>query len=342
MNNKTKEQLASAVINVLMKRFETFPEDSTNNRNAPFHEAFLEAFANKLGNSIGSDIPYFISLTSWLHGLNTSLGQSFFEKTAHILSGGEKREYTSGKRGALSIPLSQKNKIDEIVTALSNNNRKPNTTIETKEVLSIKGSEKTNVQDFSADVFIENNSSVIAIELKTVKPNSSNMISEKRKILEGRIAFKHLFPNKDIKFYLGFPFDPTSNTDIGYDKNRFLSSIIGGTKFFAEDEILLSAELWDVISGEPNTMQELLNIINAIATDKFIEKCVFLNNHDNRNKAEYRKILKEWFLDTEIKILDNEERIKTFIVKDKKLQTIFNNEIIKPEGYNWKRELLLG
>lgn len=170
-----------------------------------------------------------------MHGLNTTLGQSFFERISHILSGGEKREYTSKKKGNLSIPLSQKNRIDQIVTALSTNERSPNTEIETREILNVSDSQLVNAADFSADIFIEDTDSITAIELKTVKPNSSNMISEKRKIMEGRIALHHLFPNKKVSFYLGFPFDPTSNTAIEYDKTRFLHSIISGTKYHAEN-----------------------------------------------------------------------------------------------------------
>lgn len=71
------EKLSLLIIDVLYKRFESFPEDSTENRNAPFHEAFLRAFSDKLDRKV-SDIPFFISLSSWLHGLNTTLGQSFF------------------------------------------------------------------------------------------------------------------------------------------------------------------------------------------------------------------------------------------------------------------------
>lgn len=340
MNNEIKEHVASTVINILVKRFDTFPQDASNNRNAPFHEAFLEAFGNKLGK-IGHDIPCFISLSSWLHGLNTTLGQNFFEKIAHILSGGEKREYTSKKKGNLSIPISQKNKIDEIVTQLSNGKRNPNLANELQEILKTNDTVTINVQDFSADVFIENSDSVTAIELKTVKPNSSNMISEKRKIMEGRVALKRLFKGKSVNFYLGFPFDPTSDTTTGYCKKRFLNSIIGGTKFFSEDEILLSAELWDFLSGEKDTMKQLLAIINVISDRKFIEKCKFLNNQDNRNKIEYKQVLQEWCLHTETEILINEEKIASRIINDRKLQAIFNGEVIKPDGYNWNRKKLL-
>lgn len=43
-----KEKIAIEVIKTLITRFEIFPIDASNNRNAPFHEAFLNAFADKL------------------------------------------------------------------------------------------------------------------------------------------------------------------------------------------------------------------------------------------------------------------------------------------------------
>ncbi|HCI54608.1 MAG TPA: TdeIII family type II restriction endonuclease, partial [Bacteroidales bacterium] len=42
--NKQKEKISIEVIKTLVNRFGTFPEDASNNRNAPFHEAFLSAF----------------------------------------------------------------------------------------------------------------------------------------------------------------------------------------------------------------------------------------------------------------------------------------------------------
>jgi hypothetical protein len=61
-------------------------------------------------------------------------------------------------------------------------------------------------------VFFEDNNSVTAIELKSVKPNSGEMRGEKQKILEGKAALFRKFPQKKIKFYIGFPFDPTADS----------------------------------------------------------------------------------------------------------------------------------
>ncbi len=39
IDNRKKELIAQTVIKILFSRFNSFPEDGTNNRNAPFHVA---------------------------------------------------------------------------------------------------------------------------------------------------------------------------------------------------------------------------------------------------------------------------------------------------------------
>ncbi len=250
MIDDTKEKISEIVIKILYRRFDNFPEDANKNRNAPFHKAFLNAFSDKLETFV-TNIPYFISLSSWLHGLNTTLGQTFFEGVAHILSNGSKREYTSKRSGSLLISQYQKQAISEIITDLSNGNAKPCLERENKLLFNNKDVADTDSLGFSADVFIEEDDEIIAIELKAVRPNSGEVRGEKQKILEGKAALSRLFPDKKINFFLGFPFDPTSEeNDTKYNKKRFMSSIINMEKYFAEDEVLLSSELWDYLSGE--------------------------------------------------------------------------------------------
>ena len=114
MDALKKEKIALEVIKTLKSRFDKFPEDASDNRNAPFHEAFLEAFKVKIENYV-TNVPIFISLASWMHGLNTSLGQSFFEKIAHILSDGEKRKFNN-----LILSKDQQSTISDIMASLKN------------------------------------------------------------------------------------------------------------------------------------------------------------------------------------------------------------------------------
>jgi len=335
MTNKQKELIAIEVIRTLYKQFEKFPEDAAKNRNAPFHEAFLNAFSEKLEHKVHS-IPTFISLASWMHGLNTSLGQSFLEKTAHILCYGEKKSFTTGKRTVLKISRNQKIMINDIITNLTNGNRKPDFLKENTE-LSADESFELDATDFTADIYFQDENQIVCIELKTVKPNKGIFKVEKEKILEAKAALKNLYPEKEIYYYIGFPFDPLSKTSTGYDKQRYLDYSVGFRKYFSEEEFLLASELWDYLSGEKNTMETILKIINSIATKDFINIYEFVNDFSNilKDKDKYMKALNNWFLYSNTEIASNFDFLQKESLKSKKiqrylLQTLFDN------NYNYK------
>jgi hypothetical protein len=336
-----KERISIEVIKTLVTRFESFPEDASNNRNAPFHDAFLKAFSDKLDEKV-TDTPFFISLSSWLHGLNTTLGQTFFENVAHILSNGEKREYTSKKLGNRPISQTQRNHISQIIADLSNSTLTPNLQSENQLLFANYPTPQINTMDFSADVFYEEADSVTAIELKSVKPNSGEMKGEKQKFLEGKAALHNLFPDKQINFYIGFPFDPTVNPSTesvtSFNKRRFLSSIINMNKFFAPNESLVASELWDFLSGEENTMEEILDIINTISTTSFIDKFKLLNDDTKKGTPEYLAQLAEWNLFSEIELSTNQLIILDKIYRNTRLTRIFNKKSFDTKGnYNWDK-----
>lgn len=345
LNTEIKEKIAIEIIKVLVTRFESFPEDANNNRNAPFHKAFLNAFSDKLNGKV-SDIPFFISLSSWLQGLNTTLGQTFFENVAHHLSNGEKREYTSKKLGNLQIKSAQKKNVSEIITDLSNGTKTPNLAEENRNIFLSDDSPLTNAIDFSADVFIEDSKNIIAIELKSVKPNSGEMRGEKEKILEGKSALYRKFPDKNIHFYIGFPFDPTVNpiqeATSSFNKKRFLDSIINMNKYFSHDETLLASELWDFLSGTKNTMEELIKIINIIATPKFLSIYQFINDRNNKSNEKYLEYLKKWYLESELKLIENEKLLLRKIENNTSVNRIYNKTPFDNKGnYNFERYIAL-
>ena len=341
LSKKQKEKISLEVIKTLLTRFDSFPEDASRNRNAPFHESFLRAFSDKLNEKV-LDTPFFISLSSWLQGLNTTLGQTFFENVAHHLSGGQKREYTSKRLGNLPIKQTQRNCIAQIIADLSNSTSRPNLNGENKILLTQYNDVEINAMDFTADIFIEDATSIIAIELKSVKPNSGEMKGEKQKILEGKVALFNYFPDKKIYFYIGFPFDPTVNPAkeavTSHKKSRFLSSIINMNKYFDENESLVANELWDLLSGQKDTMEEILTIINAVSTPLFLDKFNFLSNGANRNDSSYLTLLDEWYLYSEIELINNNAVVMQNISNNRSLTRIYNRNSFNSEGkYDWDR-----
>ncbi len=338
IENAKKERIAVEVIKTLFSRFENFPEDASNNRNAPFHEAFLKAFSNKLSNHV-SDIPFFISLSSWLHGLNTSLGRPFFENVAYILSDGYKKDFTTKRNTLLKVTQTQKRAISDIITDLKNGSETPNLNRENSLIFNVTTQPDLEANSFTADVFVESSTEVIAIELKSVRPNLGEMGGEKQKILQAKAALYNEFPGKEINYYIGFPFDPTNDTPTGHDKARFLDYLVDGSKYFASEEVLLANELWDFLSGDSNTMGQILEIINAIATPEFMNKYDYLNEYQNRlNDTEnYKNLLQKWFLFREIGLLNNNSTILGRVKGNSKAERVFKQPILKNGDYNSTR-----
>lgn len=269
MNLTTDQQkrISEVVKEILLKRIDNFPQIDAQIRNAPFHDAFLECFKKRFKH-LNIELPYLIAIASWLHGLNTSIG-SGFENISHILSGGYKRKYTGVYR--LQVKKTQADQIENIIRDLKSNSKTPNLLRENKLIFNFQKDEKEiDSLEFTTDVYIEKPNEIIAIELKSVRPNSGEGRGEKQKILYGKAALKLQNPDKDIKFVIGFPFDPTSANPTGYDKERFFNYLIEFKKFFSYDEVLVANELWDFLSGNKNTMEDILKIIeNTVSQIKY-------------------------------------------------------------------------
>jgi len=87
-----KNRVSEEVKKILTSRIESFPDLSSLNRNAPFHDAVLDCFKEQF-RGLNIETPRLVAIASWLHGLSTSLGTGF-ENFGHILSGGYKRKFT--------------------------------------------------------------------------------------------------------------------------------------------------------------------------------------------------------------------------------------------------------
>lgn len=336
---KQREQIAQAVIKVLYTRFNSFPEEDGVNRNAPFHVAFLKAFQTKLDGRV-KDVPDFINLSSWMHGLNTSLGQSFFETVAHILCDGEKRDFKSKK-----IYKNQMSAIADIMIDLKNGTQQPSLQREDDIINQNAYGEMQDAPNFTADCFYETDKDVVAIELKSVRPNSGEMRGEKQKILIGKAVLRALYPGKNVKYIFGFPFDPTSDGDTTFDKPRFLHYLVEAEKFVAHEDFMIADELWSFLALGDDAMKGILEIINQIATPEFMDIFDKIQNSQT-DKAEKYELLKQWHQYTEAaflneftnEFLDEIDELCNECRFSNREWRIFNQAIFKPDGsYNDKR-----
>jgi hypothetical protein len=266
LDQTKKDAIAKAADAVLKKITLKFPTENAVNRNEPIHSILYKAFDSQLQER-HLDVTTILQFSSWVQGVNTSMG-SFFEKVACILSGGKKVAFTTKKKTSLKINKGQLTIIKQIWNELKSGKTPPNVELEISHILSTPSVEMQEAADFTVDVFIETPTSITAIELKSVRPNKGESAGEKQKILEAKTALHNSFPGKKIRYYIAFPFDPTSPTPTGYDKKRFIDYLIGSGNYFAPEEFMLGSELWDFLSGEENTMEQILEIIQEVVSKR--------------------------------------------------------------------------
>ncbi len=251
-------RISEVVKKILLKRIDNFPELGAQIRNAPFHSALIDCFRDRL-EPLNIEIPYLFAIASWLQGLNTSLGTGF-ENISHILSGGYKRRFTGAYN--LVVKTNQASQIDNIIRDLKLGAYLPDLNRENNLIFNYSNTDQeTESLPFTVDTYIERENEIIAIEMKSVRPNSGEGRGEKQKILYGKAALKLQNPEKDIKFFMGFPFDPTSETPTGHNKERFFNYLVEFKKFFDQEEVLIADELWDFLSGNRETMNDILDVI---------------------------------------------------------------------------------
>jgi hypothetical protein len=86
-------------------------------------------------------------------------------------------------------------------------------------------------------------------------------------------------------------------------------------------------------------MQEILDIINSIATTDFMKNFQYIQDKQNFKDVKYKEILEQWYLYHEIRILDNYENIKKNIKNDKKFLRILNKTPFDNKGkYNMDKQ----
>jgi len=328
MNDKVKEKIACLIIEMIWNRFIDIPFFDSKDNPSVFQDSFIKNF-NLSNEQSSSETPDKLNNVIQTFYLSKIADIVFFERTAQILCDGEKRKFKN-----LTINTTQQSAVNEIISSLKNNNSKPNLIRENELIFSELGKASNSIPNFDADVYYEDGNNIVIIEIKTVKPNSGIFKVEKEKILLAKAALKNLHPKKNVYYYLAFPFDPLNKEKYGYDKERFFSYSIDFKKFFDSDEVLLADEFWNFLSGEKETMQDILAIINYISTPDFMTKYNFINDSNNLISDEkiYKELLQQWFLKKELQVVDNRKTLLELSQKDKKIIKLLNQNLFDTEG----------
>ncbi len=290
LDHDRANRVQEVVKSILLSRKNSFPDESWRTGNAPFHAAFFSLFTEPPGRYNSPTSKLFSNETPRRklpivgrggNGDAASCGElshpseiecgifdsriSFTKKMknfANALSGGYKRRFI--KPFALDVTNTQIRQILRIMHRLDQN-ESPNLHKENMLLLSEAALQdrRERALGFTVDNYVETDSFVEAIKLRPTIHSFDNWRETKEKLLYAKSALKLLHPQKEIRFYIGFPFDPTSDTPTGHNKERFFDYLVEFKKFFAPDEVLIGNELWNHLSGQPQTMESILEIIRA-------------------------------------------------------------------------------
>jgi len=220
-----------------------------------------ELLGNKIDSKLAkylresSSMPFLIRLIqdaekvasySFIHSIATSLGMSIYEQVSVIVARNNSTECfrNHGLGGVLS--RSQKSVINNIITELRNNERKPDHKREVEEVLKASTRDGKYQKDGNiADFYMKRDGVEYFFEIKTVKPNIDVFAKSKAKLLEW-VARKR----SSIKVFLAFPYNPYYPQPYArFTMQNLLDSA---------NELLVGEQYWDLLGGK-GAYQDILD-----------------------------------------------------------------------------------
>ena len=222
----------------------------------------------KLRRSEDMHFPFYFKLFSPRLVITASVLQSIFtwfgRKWEHFAEMIAYERFLVVKRNFAvkgEITDSELSVIDTIVKDLDSGERSPDIINEKLEILKAHSKSKTSRKvSRIIDLFLKDSSDKeFYIELKTVKPNKSEAMEAKRKLLE-IIAMRQKFVDPDRIFvYLAMPFNP-----YGEEREYSRWTVL---RFFKEGaDLLVGKDFWDFIGGA-NTYNNLLSLFDEIGRE---------------------------------------------------------------------------
>ncbi|GAB4174858.1 MAG: TdeIII family type II restriction endonuclease [Calditrichia bacterium] len=217
-----------------------------------------------------------MALFSFIHSVNTMLGQSIFEHVGRIIAKPRAKRAIDQYRELEGYISSQAVlKIDQIMRDLRAAKRKPDKVKETREVLSAatKGELGRKLKK-RVDLFLETHEGIeYYFELKTAKPNINEFTGIKKQLLDWIAMRGSENQNVNITTIVAIPYNP-------YEPEPYERWTLQGL-FDLEQEVLVGEEFWDLLGGE-KTYEDLLNVFEEAGLelyDEIDEKMKSLKNN---------------------------------------------------------------
>lgn len=198
------------------------------------------------------------AIFSFVHSLNTSLGQSVFEEVAETIAVERfkvaKRQYRELKgylsEGAIA-------EINRMMDDLANDRVQPNKPDETRRIV-LKATEGVLSEERNprVDLFLlDENEVEYFIDIKTAKPNISAFRDMKRELLQWVAIRASLAKNAEVRTLIAIPYNP-------YDPEPY-ERWTGQGLFDYKNELLVGKVFWDFLGGD-GAYEQLLGIFAEV------------------------------------------------------------------------------
>jgi hypothetical protein len=197
-----------------------------------------------------------VAAYSFIHSLNTILGQSVYEQIAKIIAKPHFDEVKTSYDVKGEITKEENSIITKILQEIKNRTRTANKEKEIKEILECRDNNQRKIK-IRADLFLKKGDEEFYIEIKTAKPNIDVFVKSKQKLLEW-VALK----NKEVNTILAIPYNP-------YHPEPYTRFTMQGY-FDEEKELYVAEKFWDFLGGK-GTYNEVLDIFEEVGKE-FKEK----------------------------------------------------------------------
>lgn len=235
ISNKQKQEISSLLKEKIRNKLKNY---SPETQAMPFHFRLL-----------GKDR---MVLYSFIHSVNTMLGQSIFEKVAEIIAAPNfnKAESQYNFEGYLSDKAVLE--IDKIMLDLRSAKVQGNEPTENKRIKTVANQGTLgNIRKTRVDLFILKKNTEHYFEIKTVKPNIDVFARTKEKLLQWKAMRYSMNQNIIVKAFICIPYNPEA-------PNPYSRWTLQGL-YDLKNEVLVAEEFWDFLGGK-GTFEELLDI----------------------------------------------------------------------------------
>ena len=235
LSNDKKEEVAGLLKAKIREKLKNY---SPETQQMPFHFRLL-----------GKDR---MALYSFVHSVNTMLGQSVFEKVAQIIADdrfdeAKEHHYVEGYLSDKAVL-----EIDSIMQELKSAKTALSFAEQDRRIKNSAGKGKLGTrQKITADLYLRKGNIEYFFEIKTVKPNIDVFVATKLKLLQWKALRYGSDAKVSVKSYICIPYNPEAPKPYARWTLQGLYDL--------KNEVLVAEEFWDFLGGK-GTYEELLNV----------------------------------------------------------------------------------